>query len=112
MRTALLWGALLLAAAGCNSNSSSATCDNFINAVNNLPGKVAACGTANPVPFTKDQCVQAFNNSGCSDADRAKINDFANCLNALPNCTPATQTTWATSFETCVAPLGTLSSNC
>jgi hypothetical protein len=113
MRRIAFGATLLLLAAGCgSSNSNSAICDNYVNALNALPGKYAACGTLTPPPLTKDQCVQAANNSGCTDSDKQKINNAATCVNNLPNCTPATQSTWATSFENCVAPLGTLSSNC
>lgn len=104
---------LLLLAVGCgNSNSSSNTCDNLANALNALPGKYAACGTVPSVSFDKNACTTAFNNSACSDADRQKINDFANCLQALPTCTVATQSSWATSYENCTTPLQSISSNC
>jgi hypothetical protein len=82
------------------------------NALNALPGKYAACGTLPSVPFDKNSCTQAFDNSGCSDADRQKINDYASCVQALPSCTPATQSSWATSYENCAAPLEGISSNC
>ena len=88
MRRIALGAALLLLAAGCgSSNSSSATCDNLGNALGGLPSKYAACGTVTPIAFDKNACVQAFNNSGCTDSDRQKINDVANCINGLPNCT-------------------------
>ena len=112
---ALGWAVLLFAAVGCgSSNSSSATCDNIANAFASLPGKYSACGTipSGSLNFDKNQCVTAFNNSSCSDADRQKINDYASCVQALPSCTPATQSSWATSYENCAAPLEGISSNC
>lgn len=113
MRRIALGATLLLLAAGCgSSNSSSATCDNLGNAITSLGSKYAACGTLPTITFDKNQCVQAFNSSGCTDSDRQKINDFANCLNGLPNCTPATQNAWATSYTNCVQPLSTISNNC
>src|SRR5215469_10230911 len=97
---ALGWAVLLVAAVGCgSSNSSSATCDNLSNALTSLPSKYSACGSIPAITFDKNQCVQAFNNSSCSDADRQKINDYANCLGALPNCTVATQAAWVTSLS-------------
>ena len=101
MRRTALGATLLLLAAGCgSSNSSSATCDNLSNAITGLGSKYSACGTLPTITFDKNQCVQAFNNSACTDSDRQKINDFANCLNGLPNCTPATQNAWATNGHT------------
>ncbi|HEY1904912.1 MAG TPA: hypothetical protein VGG91_02660 [Myxococcaceae bacterium] len=113
MRRIALGATLLLLAAGCgSSNSSSATCDNLGNAASALPGKYSACGTLQTISFDKNACVQAFNNSNCTDSDRQKINDFANCINGLPNCTPATQNAWVTSYTNCVTPLQSISSNC
>jgi len=113
MRRIALGATLLVLAAACgSSNSNSSTCDNFGNALSGLNSKYAACGTLNTIPFDKNQCVDAFNHSGCTDSDKQKINDVANCLSGLPNCTPATQTTWATSFENCFTPLNTISPNC
>jgi hypothetical protein len=113
MRRIALGATLLLLAAGCgSSNSSSATCDNLGNAISGLGSKYAACGTLPTITFDKNQCVQAFNNSACTDSDKQKINDFANCINALPNCTPATQTTWANSYVNCATPLQSISPNC
>jgi hypothetical protein len=112
---ALGWAVLLFAAVGCgSSNSSSATCDNIANAFASLPGKYSACGTipSGSLNFDKNQCVTAFNNSSCSDADRQKINDYANCLSALPNCTTATQAAWVTSLTDCESKLSGISSNC
>ena len=103
---------LLFGAVGCgSSNSPSSTCDNVANALSSLTGKVSACGQLS-VPFDKNVCVSALNSSSCSDADRQKINDFANCVNGLPNCSPQSQSSWATSYENCAAPLEGISSNC
>ena len=113
MRRIALAVSLLLLAAGCgSSNSSSATCDNLGNAITSLSTKYAACGTLPAISFDKNACVQAFNNSSCTDSDRQKINDFANCIQGLPNCTLATQSTWATAYGNCVTPLGSISPNC
>jgi len=104
---------LLVAAAGCgSSNSSSATCDNLANALTGLNSKVAPCGTSPGITFDKNQCVQAFNNSGCTDGDRQKINDYANCLNGLPTCAPATQTAWLNSLVDCENKLVGISNAC
>ncbi|HET9156272.1 MAG TPA: hypothetical protein VFN91_06370 [Myxococcaceae bacterium] len=108
MRRLALGSALLLFAVGCGS-SGSAVCDNLGNAANNLKTKYSACGTLGGEPFNKDQCVEAYNNSHCSDADKAKINDFVNCLNGMSNCTPQTQTDWLDALDTCAAPLETIS---
>ncbi|HET6982224.1 MAG TPA: hypothetical protein VFI53_08785 [Myxococcaceae bacterium] len=104
MRRIALGASLLLFAVGCGSSASS-TCDNLGNAINGLSSKYAACGTIPNVGFDKNSCVEAYNNSHCTDADKQKINDFANCLNNLPNCTPATQSAWATAYGNCVTPL-------
>ena len=109
MRRIAFGAALLLFAVGCGSSASS-PCDNFGNALNGLNSKYAACGTLPSFGFDKNSCVEAYNNSHCSDADKQKINDFANCLNNLPNCTPATQAAWATSFQNCATPLQSI--NC
>ena len=104
---------LLLTAAGCgNSNSNAATCDHIGDAVAGLNPKYAACGTLGPIPVDKDACTRGFENTGCTDADRQKFNDWANCLEGLPNCTPATQNSWLTSFTNCTLLLQNLSSTC
>ncbi|MGZ6078798.1 MAG: hypothetical protein ACXWK6_13420, partial [Myxococcaceae bacterium] len=69
-------------------------------------------GTVPPIPFDKNQCVNSFNNNGCSDADKTKINSFVSCVNNLPTCSPATITAWQNSFTTCEANLNGLSSTC
>ncbi|HET9037513.1 MAG TPA: hypothetical protein VFN45_14985 [Myxococcaceae bacterium] len=113
MRRIAPWLLLLLFAVGCgNSNSSSATCDHLGDAAAGLNSKYAACGTLGAIPFSKDDCTRGFENSGCTDADRQKFNDFANCLDGLPSCTPATQNSWLTSFSNCAILLQNLSSTC
>ena len=110
---ALGWVVVLGAAVGCgSSNSSAATCDNLANALTGLNSKYSACGSSSAIIFDKNQCQQAFSNVGCSDADRQKINDYANCLSGLPNCTPATQAAWLNSLVTCEDKLQGISSNC
>jgi len=109
MRRIVFGAALLLFAVGCGSSASS-TCDNLGNAYTSLTSKYSACGTLPSSGFDKNSCVEAYNNSHCSDADKQKINDFVNCLNNMPNCTPATQTAWANSFEACITPLESI--NC
>jgi len=105
---------LLVCAVGCGGggNSPSSTCDNVANAFNSLPGKYSACGQFPSIPFNKDSCVSAFNSSSCSDADRSKINDFANCVNGLPNCTPQSESTWSDAFVACDGKLQGVSQSC
>src|SRR5262245_41522107 len=113
MRRIVPGALLLLAAAGCgNSNSSSATCDHIADVAAGLNPKYAACGTLGSIPFDRDACTRRFENSGCSDADRQKFNDFANCLDGLPSCTPATQNSWLSSLANCGLLLQNLSSTC
>ncbi|MGZ6162631.1 MAG: hypothetical protein ACXWLS_04820 [Myxococcaceae bacterium] len=104
---------MMLSAAGCGSSTSnSAVCDNLAGALTNVTTKFAPCGTVPPIPFDKNQCVNSFNNNGCSDADKTKINSFVSCVNNLPTCSPATITAWQNSFTTCEANLNGLSSTC
>ena len=113
MRRIALGAILVLIAVGCgNSNSPSSTCDNVGNAITSLSSKYAACGQLPAITFDKNACVQGFNNSSCTDADRQKINDYANCLQALPNCTVATQSDWLTALGNCASKLQGISSNC
>lgn len=106
MRRIALGFVLLLGAVGCgSSNSPSSVCDNVGNALSSLPGKYSACGQLPAITFDKNQCVQGFNNSTCTDADRTKINDYASCLSALPNCTVATQSNWLTQLSNCASKL-------
>lgn len=115
MRRSVLgvFAVLMVSLTGCGSSTSnSAVCDNLASALTNLGTKYAACGTIPAVPFDKNQCVNAFNSSGCSDADKTKINNFSSCINNLPNCTTATITTWQTSFQNCEAQLNGISSSC
>ena len=107
MRRIALGAALLLFAVGCGSSASSA-CDDFGNALNNLRTKYSACGTLPDFGFNKDSCVDAYNNSHCSDADKQKITDFAHCLNGMPSCTTETQNDWVTQLGDCLDPLETI----
>lgn len=110
---ALGWAVVLVAAAGCGSSTSnSATCDNLATALTGLSTKYAPCGSSRAITFDKNACVQAFNNSACSDADRKKINDYADCLSELPTCSTATQASWVISLTNCEAKLQGISSNC
>ena len=109
MRRIALGAALLLFAVGCGS-SGSGVCDDLGNAYNNLKTKFSACGTLSGDPFPKDQCVEAYNNSHCTDAEKQVINDFVKCLNNMPSCTPATETAWGDQLQNCVDPL--LGVNC
>jgi len=109
MRRIASGSALLLFAVGCGS-SSSAICDDLGNTANTLKTKYSACGTLGGEPFTKDQCVEAYNNSHCSDAEKQTITDFVHCLDGMPTCTPQTQSDWFDALETCADRLGTV--NC
>ena len=111
MRRIAFGAAFLLFAVGCGSGSSaSSTCDDFGNALNGLRTKYTACGTLPDFGFNKDNCVAAYNNSQCSDADKQKIRDFVSCLNNMPTCTTQTQNDWGTQLGNCVSPLDTI--NC
>jgi hypothetical protein len=104
---------LMLSAAGCGSSTSnSAVCDNVASALNGLATKYQQCGTIPTNTFDKNQCVNGFNNSSCTDADKTKINNYVACLNNLPTCTVATQSTWVTSFSNCASQLTGLSNGC
>jgi hypothetical protein len=99
--------------AGCGSSTSnSAVCDNLSSALTNLTAKYAQCGTVPTTGFDKNACVDAFNSSGCTDADKTKINSYVACLNNLPTCTVATQSAWQTSYLACASQLNGLSSTC
>src|SRR6201989_2719039 len=85
MRRIASGSALLLFAVGCGS-SSSAICDELGNTASTLKTKYSACGTLGGEPFNKDQCVEAYNNSHCSDAEKQTITDFVHCLDGMPTC--------------------------
>jgi hypothetical protein len=112
-RIVLGCAALLLGAVGCGGgNSPSSTCDNVSNTLNGLSGKYSACGQLPAIPFDHNACVQALNGNSCSDADRQKINDFASCVNGLPNCTQQTQSSWSSAFVACDDKLQGISQSC
>ena len=112
-RIVLGCAALLLGAVGCGgSNSPSSTCDNVASALSGLSGKYSACGQIPAISFDKNACVSAFNSSSCSDADRQKINDFASCVNGLPNCSPQSQSTWTSAYVACSNGLQGISQAC
>lgn len=113
-RSALgVFAGLMFSIAGCGSSTSnSAVCDNLASALTNLTAKYAQCGTVPATGFDKNACVDAFNSSGCSDADKTKINNYVACLNNLPTCTVATQSAWQTSYLACASQLNGLSSTC
>lgn len=103
----------MLLIAGCGSSTSnSAVCDNVQTAFNNLATKFQQCGTIPTNTFDKNQCVNGFNNSSCTDADKTKINNYVACLNNLPTCTVATEQAWVASFQSCTSQLSGLSSGC
>ncbi|HSP18208.1 MAG TPA: hypothetical protein VLQ79_01745, partial [Myxococcaceae bacterium] len=82
------------------------------SALNGLSTKYQQCGTIPANSFNKDQCVNGFNNSSCTDADKTKINNYVSCLNNLPTCTTTTQTAWLTSLSSCASQLTGVSSGC
>jgi len=103
---------LLLAAVGCGSSNSS-ICDQLADTAHSLNSKYAACGSLGLPDFNKDACKQDFDHGDCTDADRQTFNNFMSCVNALPNCTPATQNSWLNSALTCRDTLvNSLSDNC
>jgi hypothetical protein len=74
-----------------------------------LSAKYSACGQSPIAPFDVNHCNEAFSNINCTDAERQDINDYANCLLGLPNCTPATQSAWLASFQGCTDHLSAVS---
>jgi len=112
MRTRWGWAIVLLALAGCGSSDTSSACDAVSKGLNDYNSKVAGCsGTLPSGSISSSQC-QAIQGGGCSSADKQIFNDFGGCLSGLPNCTPATESTFTTQLQSCVDKLDAISAAC
>ncbi len=86
-------------------------CSKLGTALNGFSTKATPCTQTPPaISFTAAQCNATL--ARCTDADKRIISSFTDCLNALPTCSTATQTTWSNQVQTCVNNANTLSANC
>ena len=82
----------LVAAVGCSSSD-------YCSAFSSKQGTCAVSDAGGP---TQSSCETALNSSSCSAADRTALSNQATCINAVPACTPATQTAFGLSLLACV----------
>jgi hypothetical protein len=84
-------------------------CDKLAAATTDFATKAGPCFTTVPtLGFTADVCRSSI--SKCSAADQQYITAYTDCINALPTCSPASASTWTTSFQDCDSALGPLQS--
>ncbi|HUJ27799.1 MAG TPA: hypothetical protein VLW85_17360 [Myxococcales bacterium] len=99
----------LLALVGCGGGSGGdvSLCDNLATAASAFAQKAAPCMSTPPqLGMTADGCRSEIGN--CSSADQQRIRDFTSCLTQLPDCAPASASSWATSVQGCANLLGPL----
>ena len=100
---------VFLAALACGSGNSAdpALCDKLATAMTTAATQAAPCMSTLPsTGFGVDTCRSTISN--CSDSDQQRIKDLTSCLNALPICSPSTQSAWMLSFQTCASNVGPL----
>jgi hypothetical protein len=64
-----------------------------------LSQKAAACTGINVGAFSATTCHQ--DEASCSSNDLALINQTWDCLEKLPTCAPASQTSWQSQYAQC-----------
>jgi hypothetical protein len=92
----------VLSLMGCNGGDSE--CDAISEGIRAYEQKGQPCDTAsNPIPrFDTSQCASAI--SACSQDERQVLATFANCLRAMPACTPSTRPAFDEALEECSVP--------
>lgn len=95
------------------SSCGGSVCDDIVSAMNSLNSKVEPCVEAGQqkIPQSTIDSVQA----GCkqsednlTDAQKNQVEQVANCIDKLPNCTPETIETWSEQANACTDSLSNL----
>ncbi|QSQ17964.1 hypothetical protein [Myxococcus landrumensis] len=101
----------LMFGAGCGGNA----CDALDEAHQSLNKKVETCGnTAGEEDegsgFDKDVCENALDH--CSDKEKDRLNEVADCLKDLPNCETGGEVDWIDQFSACFDKAAELNPDC
>jgi len=95
----LMAAVTLLFGAGCGGNA----CDDLEDANKALNEKVEACGTdtggEDEDVFNKGVCEDALD--ACSDSDKDRLSDLADCIQDLPDCQAGSEVEWIDQFSEC-----------
>jgi hypothetical protein len=107
MRTALGLALILSLALGSGCGNA---CDHENRAVNTANDRAKSCGSNATSTFDYDKC--SSNLHACSQDDIAKIDNFANCLEALPSCPGSNSTSYDLAKLGCFSDLSGISGAC
>ncbi|MFY1824621.1 hypothetical protein ACN47A_01780 [Myxococcus fulvus] len=106
----LMAAGTLLFGVGCGSSSA---CDDLADANRALSDKVEACGSETGMEdddFDQGRCEDAL--EACSDADRDRLSDLADCIQGLPDCRAGSEMEWVDQFSACFQRTAGLSAAC
>ncbi|WP_338869643.1 hypothetical protein [Myxococcus stipitatus] len=106
----LMAAGTLLFGAGCGGTA----CDALDEANRSLDTKAESCGSTRgedeAVDFDKGVCEDALDH--CSDSDKDRLNELADCLKDLPNCAPGGEMDWVSQVNNCSSKLADVSPAC
>lgn len=98
----------LMFTVGCGGN----TCDDLKDATNALNKKADTCSDepTTTEPFDTAACENALD--ACTDSDKDKLSDLADCLQDLPNCKTGEELDWVNKLGACFDKIDSLSAAC
>ncbi|NVJ27697.1 MULTISPECIES: hypothetical protein [Myxococcus] len=105
----LMAAVTLLFGVGCGGNA----CDDLEDANKALNDKVAACGDdtgGDEDVFNKGVCEDALD--ACSDSDKDRLSDLADCIQDLPDCQVGSEVDWINQFSECFNRTEGISASC
>lgn len=92
---------MILALTGCGGSA----CDELADGSSELEKKITPCLDAGETieKFNVNQCEAGIEK--CSDAEKEAMSKFADCLADVPECSPATEQSFANSVAACALQL-------
>lgn len=98
MRTSLALVSLLLLS---GMSDPADPCSHAAATASSFAAKAEACAFDGALPFDAVSCRAAT--AACGAADRATIDGFLSCLDAMPVCATGREAAWRAQFEQCAA---------
>ncbi|MCK8502495.1 hypothetical protein VZQ01_11370 [Myxococcus faecalis] len=100
----------LLFGVGCGGDD---VCDDLADASRAVNDQTEACGTDTGMDeedFDKGRCEDAL--EACSDSDKDRLRDVADCIRGLPDCRVGAEMEWVDQFSACFQRAEGLSAAC
>ena len=104
IRTVIVLGTLAFALTGCN------VCQRIYNADLAANEKGKDCGSGTNTSVNLNTCSSGL--SSCSPDDITKLNNYADCLEKLPQCNSGQSLSWGISRVACIQALSGTSNAC